>query len=124
MTTKVYVRKSGEAVIPARILKLWGMRPGTEFEINIHKPSYHKPTRFTHEIPPDKTVQDILDEFEQKYQMNSDIFYELWQKGLSEDTPELNDWALFYSLKLSLEEKGEDSSKATFKPVKPKKIHA
>jgi len=76
------------------------------------------------DIPPDKTVQDFLDEFEQKYQMSSDEFYELYEKGQTEDTPDLNDWALFCSLKLTLEEKAEDSSKVTFKPQKIEKMYA
>ncbi len=28
MTTKVYVRENGEAVIPAQVLKAWGIAPG------------------------------------------------------------------------------------------------
>ena len=66
MTTKVYVRKNGEAVIPASVLKSWGFEPGMEFEIDIRVPSDGKHAKFPPDIPPDKTVQDFLDEYEQK----------------------------------------------------------
>jgi len=124
MTTKVIVRKNGEAVIPASVIKSWGFEPGMKFEIDIHIPSDGKHAKFPPDIPPDKTVQDFLDEYEQKYHLSSEDFYEQWQQGQSEDTPEMNDWALFCSLKVALEEKGEDPSKATFKPFKPEEQDA
>jgi antitoxin component of MazEF toxin-antitoxin module len=124
MTTKIQIRKSGDVVIPARVLKSWGLAPGMEVEIDIRVPSDGGHAKFPPDIPPDKTVQDFLDEYEQKYHLSSDEFYELWLNGQSEDTPEMNDWALFCSLKLTLEEKGEDPSKATFKPFRPEEKYA
>lgn len=124
MTTKVIVRKNGEIVIPANVIKGWGFEPGMEFEIDIRVPSDGRYAKFPPDIPPDKTVQDFLDEFEQKYHLSSNEFYELWQKGQSEDTPEMNEWALFCSIKFALEEKGEDPSKATFKPFELEEEYA
>ncbi|MBC8186171.1 hypothetical protein H8E88_34240 [candidate division KSB1 bacterium] len=118
MTTKVYVRKSGEAVIPARVLKSFGIQPETELEIDFHVPEERMPTDFSVDIPPDKTVQDFLNEFEDKYQISSKDFYEKWQRGETDDDPELNEWAGFYQTKLELEKEGIDSAKATFKPFK------
>lgn len=124
MTTKVYVRKNGDALIPARVLISMGIQPGEELDIDIRKPSEFESQKFPPDIPPGKTVQDFLDEFEQKYQMSSEKFYELYQKGQADDTPDLNEWAIFCSIKAALEEKHEDPSKATFKPYKPEKMHA
>ncbi len=119
MTTKVYVRKNGDALIPASVLISMGIQPGEELDIDIHKPSEPQLDKFSTEIPPDKTVQDFLDEFEQKYQMSSEEIYQKLQNGELDEDPELNDWAIYYSIKLELEEQGKDPSKATFKPYKP-----
>ena len=118
MTTKVYVRKNGEAVIPASVLKSWGFEPGMEFEIDIRVPSDGKHVKFLPEIPPDKTVQDFLDEYEQKYRMKSENFYEKYLKGKTEDDFEMNDWAGWYETKLALEKDNVDPSKTTLKRVK------
>ena len=117
MTTKVYVKKSGEAVIPADVLKARGIKPFTEIEIDIHTPKDGK--EFPPDIPSDKTVQDFLDEFEDKYGMSSEEFFEKWEQGKTEDEPEINEWAGFYKLKLALEQEGEDPAKATFKRYIP-----
>jgi hypothetical protein len=124
MTTKVYVRKNGEAVIPARVIKAWGFEPGMEFEVDIRVPSDGKPAKFPPDIPPDKTVQDFLDVYEQKYLMKSEDFFEKWQNGEIEDDPELNEWAGFYKLKLAMVRDGEDPSQATFKRYVPEGIIA
>jgi len=120
MTTKVYVNKNGEAVIPADTLKAWGIKPFTEIEIDIRTPSDGK--EFPPEIPQGKTVQDFLDEFESRYGMTSEEFYEKWQRGETEDEPELNEWAGFYRLKLSLKEEGKDPTEATFNRYIPEEI--
>jgi len=117
MTTKVYVKKSGEAVIPADTLKAWGIKPFSEIEIDILTPTDGK--EFPPDIPPNKTVQDFLDEFEDRYGMTSEEFFEKWEHGKTEDEPEFNEWAGFYKLKLALEEEGEDPAKATFKRYIP-----
>lgn len=121
MTTKIYVRKNGGAFIPARVLRSWGIEPGTELEIDIRMPSDDKHKKFSMEIPPDKTVQDFLNEFEQKYQISSEEFYQKLQNGELDEDPELNEWAIYYSLKLELEEQGKDPTRATFKPFIPEK---
>lgn len=113
MTTKVYVRKTGEAIIPADILKAWGIMPCTEIEIDIHVPSDGK--EFPPDIPPDKTVQDFLDEFEKKYGMTSEEFYDKWKRGETDDIPEINEWAGYYKTKMLLERDGLDPSKTRFK---------
>lgn len=118
MTTKVYVRKSGEAVISARVLRSLGIKPGTELEIDLHRPLVPVPAEFPPEIPPDKTVQDFPDEFEQKYHLKSEDFYEKWQRGETEDAPDINEWAGFYKTKLKLEQDGIDPSETTFKLFK------
>jgi len=118
MTTKVCVRENGDALIPASVLISIGIQPGEEFEIDIRKPSKHKSDRFLPDIPPDKTVQDFLNEYEQKYHITSDDFYQKWLQGKTDDDPDLNEWAGFYKTKLQLEEEGSDPAKATFKPIK------
>jgi antitoxin component of MazEF toxin-antitoxin module len=117
MTTKILVKKNSEAIIPAHIIKSLGIAPGTELEIDIRMPSTQKRVPSLPDIPPDKTVQDFLNEFEQKYQMTSEEFYRKLQNGELDEDPELNEWAIYYSIKLELEEKGKDPSKATFEPV-------
>ncbi len=117
MTTKVLVNKNGEAVIPAHVIKSLGIAPGTELEIDIRMPSIQKRVPSLPDIPPDKTVQDFLIEFEQKYEMTSEEFYQKLQHGELDVDPELNEWAIYHSIKLELEEKGKDPSKATFEPV-------
>ncbi len=124
MTTKVYVRKNGEAVIPASFLISMGIQPGEELDIDIRKPSEFESDKFPPDIPTDKTVQDFLDEFEQKYHITSDDFYQKWLQGKTDDDPDLNEWAGFYKLKLVLEEEGEDPSKATFEPFVPEGIES
>jgi len=64
-------------------------------------------------------VQDFLDEFEEKFGMPSDVFYDKWQRGETEDIPEINEWAGYYKLKLALEEEGENPSKESFKRYIP-----
>ena len=123
MTTKVYVRKNGEAVIPARVIKAWGFEPGMEFEVDIRVPSDGKPAKFPPDIPPDKTVQDFLDVYEQKYLMKSEDFFEKWQNGETEDDPDLNEWAGLYKLKLIMIRDGENPSQATFERYIPKGIN-
>jgi len=115
MTTKVYVKKNGDAVIPAEMLKAWGVEPGMEIEIDIHVPSDGRERKFPPDIPPDKTVQDFLDEFEARYGMTSEEFYNKWARGETEDTPEINEWAGYYKTKLLLERDGLDPAKTTFK---------
>ena len=104
-------------MIPAETLKAWGIKPFSEIEIDIRTPKDGK--EFPPEIPPDKTVQDFLNEFENRYGMTSEEFYEKWQRGETEDEPEINEWAGFYKLKLALEKEGEDPAKATFKRYIP-----
>jgi hypothetical protein len=118
MTTKVYVRKNGEAVIPSSVIKSWGFEPGMEFEIDIHIPSDGKHAKFSPDIPSDKTVQDFLDEYEQKYRMKSESFYEKYLRGKTEDDFEMNDWAGWYETKLALEEEKIDPRKTTLKHIK------
>lgn len=117
MTTKVLVKKNSEAVIPAHVIKSLGIAPGTELEIDIRMPSIRAQSRTIPDIPPDKSVQDFLDEFEQKYRMTSEEFYQKLQDGELDEDPELNEWAIYYAIKLELEEKGKDPSEATFEPI-------
>jgi len=117
MTTKIQIRKSGDVVIPARVLKSWGLEPGMEVEIDIRVPSDGRPAKFPDEIPPDKTVQDFLNEYEQKYGMKSKDFYEKYQQGETEDDFETNDWAGWYEIKLKLEEDKVDPRTTTLKLV-------
>jgi len=95
-----------------------------EFEVDIRVPSDGKPAKFPPDIPPDKTVQDFLDVYEQKYLMKSEDFFEKWQNSEIEDDPELNEWAGFYKLKLAMVRDGEDPSQATFKRYVPEGIIA
>lgn len=117
MTTRVLVKKNREAVIPAHVIESLGIAPGTELEIDIRIPSTKKQVSISSPIPSNKTVQDFLNEFEQKYNMSSDEFYKKLQNGELDEDPELNEWAIYYSIKLELEEKGKDPSEVTFKPV-------
>jgi len=117
MTTRVLVKKNSEAVIPAHVIKSLGFAPGTELEIDIRVSSTRRRVPSLPDIPPDKTVQDFLNEFEQKYQMSSEEFYQKLQNGELDEDPELNEWAIYYSIKLELEGKGKDPSEATFEPV-------
>ena len=118
MTTRVLVKKNSEAVIPAQVIKSLGIAPGTELEIDIRMPLIQKRVPFLPDIPPDKTIQDFLNEFEKKYKMTSEEFYQKLQNGELDEDPELNEWAIYYSIKLELEEKGKDPSRATFESVK------
>lgn len=113
MTTKVYVKDNGEAVIPAQILKAFGVKPKTEIVIDIYLSS--NGTEVLPEIPPTKTVQDFLDTFEEKYGMTSKEFYDRWQRGETEDIPEINEWAGYYKTKLLLQKEGLDPAETTFK---------
>ena len=117
MTTRVLVKKNSEAVIPAHVIKSLGISPGTELEIDIRMPSTQKRVPSLPDIPPEKTVQDFLNEFEQKYKMTSEEIYQKLQNGELDEDPELNEWAIYYSIKLELEEEGKDPSKATFEPI-------
>jgi bifunctional DNA-binding transcriptional regulator/antitoxin component of YhaV-PrlF toxin-antitoxin module len=116
MTTKVYVKKNGEAVIPADTLKAWGIKPFSEIEIDIRTATDGK--QFPPDIAPNKTVQDFLDEFEEKYGMSSGEFYEKWQRGETEDIPEVNEWAGYCKTKQLLERDGLDPAKTTYKLYK------
>lgn len=39
------------------------------------------------------------------------------QNGELDEGPELNEWAIYYSIKLEVKEKGKDPSEAIFEPV-------
>ena len=49
--------------------------------------------------------------------MTSEEFYRKLQNGELDEDPELNEWAIYYSIKLELEEKGKGPSKATFESM-------
>ena len=49
--------------------------------------------------------------------MTLEEFYRKLQNGELDEDPELNEWTIYYSIKLELEEKGKGPSKATFESM-------
>jgi hypothetical protein len=60
------------------------------------------------EIPPDKTLQDILDEYEVKYAMTSEECSRKLENDEIDETLDLLQWMGFYELARRAEARGEN----------------
>lgn len=128
MQASVRIQNDGQAIIPAEVIQHLGGHPGAELIIEID--SNHAMLRvdspiatphpiYTRDIPPEKSVQDFLDEYEKKYQMKSEEFWQKYKAGELECEIEFIDWAGHYEHKLYLDSIGVDPRTVTFESFVP-----
>jgi len=128
MRVSVKIQNNGQAIIPAEIIQYLGGHPGSRLIIDsnsdhamlhVDNLSSESDSIYQREIPPDKSVQDFLDEYEKKYQMASEDFWRKFKAGEFEYNAEFIDWAGFYEHKLYLMSIGSDAKTVTFKRFVP-----
>jgi len=128
MQVSVKIQNNGQAIIPVEVVRHLGGQPGTELIIALN--SDHAMLRvenavagphpiYTQDIPPNKSVQDFLDDYERKYQMTSEAFWRRYKAEELECDVEFIDWAGHYEHKLYLESIGVDPKTVTFERFIP-----
>jgi len=123
MQASVKIQNDGHAIIPAEVIRHLGGRPGAELVIEmdsdhallrVESPAAAPHPIYARDIPPEKSVQDFLDEYERKYQMTSEEFWQKYKAGELECDIEFIDWAGHYEHKLYLDGIGVDPRTVTF----------
>ena len=128
MVYTVNVELDRRITLPADVLRELGIDPGTELLLETEnervvltvKPGHAEPHAiFTRDIPPDKSVEDFLDEYEQKYQMTSEEFYRKYHAGELEEHWDFIDWIGQYETKLAAEKQGIDARRVDYERFVP-----
>ena len=105
-----------------------GGQPGAELVIDldadhamlrVEQASAEPHPLYTRDISPDKSVHDLLDEYEKKYHMTSEEFWRKYKAGELTCDVEFIDWAGHYEHKLYLDSIGVDSKTVTFERFVP-----
>lgn len=126
MQVLVKIQGNGQAIIPAEVIRRIGGQPDAELVIDVdaehatlHVESISGEPNplYTRDISPDKSVHDLLDEYEKKYHMTSEEFWEKYKAGVLDHTVEFNDWAGHYEHKLYLDSIGVDPRATTFELI-------
>lgn len=128
MQVSVQIQNDGHAVIPVEVIARLGGQPGSKLVIEmdtdhamlrVANKAVGPSTIYARDIPPHKSVQDFLNEYEIKYRMSSEDFWRKFQAGEMACDVEFIDWAGFYEHKRSLEKLGIDPKTATFQRFVP-----
>lgn len=112
MIATILIDANGEGRIAAGTLKALGLTPKSrvEAEITIKEIDPLRPL----EIPPDKTLQSILDDYEAKYAMTSEECYQKLSHDEIDETLDLLDWMGFYRLAQDAIADGENPAEMKF----------
>jgi bifunctional DNA-binding transcriptional regulator/antitoxin component of YhaV-PrlF toxin-antitoxin module len=130
MRVSVKVQNDGQAVIPAEVIQRLGGKPGSNLIVDsnsdhamlqVENLASEPHSIYQRDIPPDKSVQDFLDEYETKYQMDSEEFWRKYKAGELECSVEYIDWAGFYEHQQYLESIGVDPKTVMFERFVPDK---
>ncbi len=112
MLATILIDEHGEGRIAAETLKALGLAPKSRVEADITVKEVDPPRPL--EIPPDKTLQDILDEYEAKYGMTSAECSRRLENDEIDETIDLLDWMGFYKLALQAIADGENPATMKF----------
>jgi hypothetical protein len=112
MLATILIDANGEGRIAAKALKALGLAPKSRVEADITVEEIDPPRPL--EIPPDKTLQDILDEYEAKYGMTSAECYHKLSYDEIDETLDLLDWMGFYKLAQDAIADGENPAEMKF----------
>ncbi|MEK7730167.1 MAG: hypothetical protein AAB354_17295 [candidate division KSB1 bacterium] len=112
MLTTILIDENGEGRITAADLKMLGLAPKScvEAEITVKKSE----TPFPLEIPQDKTLQDILYEYEAKHAMTSEECSRKLEGDEIEETADLLRWMGFYELARRARARGDNPMEMKF----------
>ena len=112
MIATILINENGEGRIAPEIIRALGLAPKSRVEAEIAVKEIDPP--FPMEIPPDKTLQDILAEYETKYGMTSaECDYKLSYDEIDE-TLDLLNWMGFYKLAQDAIADGENPAEMKF----------
>jgi len=112
MIATILIDENGNGRIAAEVLRAFGLAPKSRVEAEITVKEIDPPRPL--EIPPDKTLQDILDEYEVKYGMTSAECHHKLSYDEIDETLDLLDWMGFYELARQAIADGEDPSTMKF----------
>jgi len=106
------ITENGEGRIAPEIIRALGIapKPYVEAEITVQEVDPQRPR----DIPPDKTVQNFLDEYEAKYGMTSEECSRQLEKDEIDETIDLLDWMGFYEIARRAYARGEDPREIKF----------
>lgn len=115
MTTTILIDENGNGRIAAEALKPLHLAPESrvEAEITVKESDPPRPRN----IPPGKTVQDFLDEYESKYGMTSAECSHKLEHDEIDETLDLLDWMGFYEIAKRALARGENPAEITFKLI-------
>jgi len=128
MQVLVKIQSNGQAIIPTEVIRHIGGQPGAELVIDVnaeHAMLHVEPTSdephhlYSRDISPDKSVHDLLEEYEKKYHMTSEEFWGKYKAGVLDHNVEYNDWAGHYEHRLYLDSIGVDPRATTFELIVP-----
>ncbi len=112
MLTTIIITENGEGRIAAEAVRALGIVPKSRVEAEITIKDIDPPSPL--EIPPDKTLQDILDEYEIKYGMTSEECSRKLENDDIDETLDLLRWMGFYRLAQGAIADGEDPAEMKF----------
>jgi hypothetical protein len=112
MLATILIDENGEGRIAAETLKALGLAPKSRVKADITVKESDPPRPL--EIPPDKTLQDILDEYEAKYGMTSAECSRRLENDEIDETLDLLDWMGFYELARQAIADGENPATMKF----------
>jgi hypothetical protein len=115
MLATILIDANGEGRIAAETLRALGILPKSRVEAEITVKEIDPPVPM--EIPPDKTVQDFLDEYESKYGMTSEECSRKLEKDEIGEDPDLLRWMGFYEIAKRAIARGENPAEIKFKLV-------
>jgi len=112
MIATILITENGEGRIAPEIIRALGIAPKSyvDAEIIVKDVDPQRPR----DIPPDKTVQDFLDEYEAKYGMTSEECSRKLEHDEIGDDPDLLRWMGFYEIVKRAIARGENPAEIKF----------
>jgi hypothetical protein len=112
MLATIIVTENGDGHIAAKDLQALGISPKSRVEAEIIVKDVDPPSPL--EIPPDKTLQDILDEYEARYGMTSEECSRKLEYDEIDESLDLLQWMGFYRLAQRAIADGENPAEMKF----------
>ncbi|GEM_PF-6227594 len=112
MIATILIDENGDGRIAAEALKALRLAPKSRVEAEINVKDIDPPRPL--EIPPNKTLQDILEEYEKKYGMTSEECNRKLSYDEIDETLDLLDWMGFYRLAQDAITDGENPAEMKF----------
>lgn len=112
MLATILIDENGDGRIAAEALRALKLAPKSRVEADITVKEIDPPRPL--EIPPDKTLQDILDEYEAKYGMTSAECSRRMENDEIDESLDLIDWMGFYELARRALARGENPTQMKF----------